>query len=89
MAALRHSQHVLLPTDIDPRLKAEPERSGQSRAVLVRQAIEVWLAERDKEALHDAIGNFARSTAGTPADLDTTLECVAADYLLHGGQEDA
>ncbi len=82
MLVPRHNLHVPLPTDIHARLKAEAKRSRQPTTALVREAIEAWLAEREKEALHDAIANYARAAAGTPADLDPELESAAVDHLL-------
>ena len=83
MLKSRHNMHVPLPTDIHARLKAVSRRSGQPTTVLVREAIEAWLAEREKEAVHDAIADYARATAGTRADLDPELESVAAAHLFH------
>lgn len=74
MAALRHKLHVAVSTGVYSHLRAESERSGQPTTVLVRKAVEAWLAQRDKETLHDAIVRYARSAAGTPADLDPELE---------------
>ncbi|MCY4489396.1 MAG: hypothetical protein OXF11_20060 [Deltaproteobacteria bacterium] len=78
--------HVPLPTDTHARLKAQSKRSGQPTTVLVREAIEAWLAEREKEALHDAISDYARMAAGTPDDLDSDLESAAVEQLLHGDE---
>ena len=80
--------HVPLPTDIYARLRAESERSGQHPTVLVKEAIEAWLTEREKEALHDTIVGYARLAVGTPADLDPKLESAAVDFLLDGERED-
>ncbi len=84
MLAPRHNMHVPLPTDIHARLKAAAKRSGQPTTALVREAIEAWLVEREKEALHEAIADYAQAVAGTPADLDPELESAAVDHLLDG-----
>lgn len=76
--------HVPLPTDTHARLKAESKRCGQPTTALVREAIEAWLAEREKEALHDAIADYARTVAGTTADLDPEMESAAVEHLLDG-----
>ena len=55
---------------------------------LVREAIEAWLPKREKETLRDAIAAYARSAAGTSADLDPKLESAALEYLLDGERED-
>ena len=88
MVVPRRDMHVSLPTAIYARLRAESARSGQHPTVLVREAIEAWLAERDKEALHDTITGYARLAAGTPADLDPKLEGAAVDFLLDWERED-
>ncbi len=84
----RHNMHLPLPTDIYTRLNAESERSGQPTTVLVREAIEAWLAEREKDALHDAIADYARQAGGTSADLDPELEGAAVEHFLDGKRED-
>lgn len=68
------------------RLKAQSKRSGQPTTVLVREAIEAWLTEREREALHDAISDYARMAAGTPDDLDADLESAAVEHLLNGDE---
>ena len=73
--------HVPLPTDIHARLEAEAKRSGQPTTSLVREAIQAWLIEPEKETLHDAIADYAKAAAGTPADLDPELESAAVDHL--------
>ena len=85
----RHNMHVPLPTDTHARLKAESKRSGRPTTALAREAIEAWLAEREKESLHDAIAEYARMAAGTPADLDLELESAAVDHLLDTERGDA
>ena len=42
------------------------------------------LVERDKEALDQAIADYAKVSAGTPADLDPDLENAAVEHLLDG-----
>ena len=66
------------------RLKAESKRSGQPTTALVREAIDAWLAEREKEALHASIADYAHTVAGTTADLDPEMESAAVEHLLDG-----
>lgn len=82
MLAPRHNMHVPLPTEIHARLKAESKRCGQPTTALVREAIEAWLAEREREALHGAIADYAQTVAGTPADLDPDMEGAAVEHLF-------
>ena len=42
-----------------------------------RYAIESWLREQRKAALHEAIAAYAAKMAGTPADLDPELEAAS------------
>ena len=77
-----HNLHVPLPTGIHTRLRAEAKRSGQPATTLAREAIEAWLADRENEALHHAIADYAQAVAGTPDDLDPELESAAVDQLL-------
>ena len=82
MSTSSHNMHVPLSTDIHTRLKAEVKRSGQPATVLVREAIETWLVEREKAALHHAIAHYAEAVAGTSADLDPDMEKAAVEHLL-------
>ena len=45
---------------------------------VAREAIESWTAEQERQAQHDAIRAYAEAMAGSPADLDETLEEAAA-----------
>ena len=83
-----HNVHVPLPTRIHTRLRAEARRSGQPATVLIREAIEAWLVRREKEALHQAISDYAHANAGTPADLDPDLENAAVEHLLDSDRGD-
>ncbi|MDE0033289.1 MAG: hypothetical protein OXU75_09170 [Deltaproteobacteria bacterium] len=51
---------------------------------MVREAIDAWLAEREKEALHASIADYAHTVAGTTADLDPEMESAAVEHLLDG-----
>lgn len=74
--------HVPLPDELYSKLRAESKRSKKPATVLVRQAIEHWLRQRQKDALHDAIARYAGQNAGTGADLDRDLEAASIEYLL-------
>lgn len=78
--------HVPLSTDIHTRLKAEAKRSGRPATVLVREAIETWLEERERAALHHAIAHYAQAVAGTSDDLDAEVEKAAVEHLLDSGR---
>ena len=82
MLTVFHNMHVPLSTDIHTRLKAEAKRSGQPATVLVREAIETWLVEREKAALHHANAHYAQAVAGTSDDLDADVEKAGVERLL-------
>lgn len=84
MSTAFHNMHVPLSTDIHTRLKAEAKRSGRPATVLVREAIETWLVEQEKAALHHAIAHYAQAVAGTADDLDAEVEKAAVEHLLDG-----
>jgi hypothetical protein len=74
--------HVPLPQKLYSRLKAEAVRAKQPAATAVREAIELWLRQKRKAALHKAIARYAAEVAGSHADLDKDLESAAVEHLL-------
>ena len=74
--------HVPLPQPLDDALRAEAARRNQPATVLVRQAIEEWLRQQQRVALHDAIASYASEWAGSEADLDEGLERAGVEHLL-------
>ncbi|MEW6365129.1 MAG: hypothetical protein AB1714_10885 [Acidobacteriota bacterium] len=74
--------HVPVPDDVYFQLSVESKREGEPITVLVRRAIERWLAERKKAAIHDSITAYARKFAGTDTDLDASLEASSVEHLL-------
>jgi hypothetical protein len=46
---------------------------------MARYAIESWLRDQRKAALHEAIAVYAAKMAGTPADLDPELEAASLE----------
>jgi hypothetical protein len=50
--------------------------------VVAREAIEAWVEQREREALHDAVATYARAVAGSRADLDEHLEQAGIEHLL-------
>ena len=84
MSTSFHNMHVPLSTDIHIRLKAEAKRSGRPATVLVREAIETWLEERERATLHHAIAHYAQAVAGTSDDLDADVEKATVEHLLEG-----
>jgi hypothetical protein len=48
---------------------------------VVKQAVEHWLNEQERLALHEEIAAYAAQAAGTAADLDADLETAALEHL--------
>ena len=74
--------HVPLPDELYKRLREEAERSEQPATVLVRDAIEAWLRDKEKAALHDAIADYATRYGGTGVDIDEELEEASVEHLV-------
>jgi len=74
--------HVPLPDELYKRLREEAERSEQPATVLVRDAIEAWLRDKEKAALHDAIADYAARHGGTGVDIDEELEEASVQHLV-------
>ena len=47
----------------------------------MKQAVEYWLEEQEKLALHEEIARYAAETAGTCDDLDKQLEATAVECI--------
>ena len=74
--------HVPLPEALHERLRAQAERSARPATAVAREAIERWLAEAHRAAIHEEIARYARGVAGTNADLDPALEAAGVEHLL-------
>lgn len=79
--AAAHNFHVPLPTVVYSRLRSEAERQHKPATQLVKQAVEQWLEEQEKLALHEEIACYAADMAGTSDDLDEQLEDTGVEYL--------
>ena len=85
--ATARNLHVPLPEPIYRRLRAEAERTRRPATAIAREAIEQWLAEQHRAALHEAISSYAREHAGSKADLDLELEGAAVEHLRSSGRD--
>jgi predicted transcriptional regulator len=74
--------HVPLSEPLHQRLRAEAARAGRPATTLAREAIEAWIEERRRRAIHDAIAEYAEEMAGSPADLDEVLEKASVEHLV-------
>lgn len=79
--------HVPLPAQTYTRLRVEAARQNKPATQLVKQAVEYWLAEQERLALHEEIAAYAAEHAGTVADLDEDLERAAVELLAPGETE--
>ena len=73
--------HVPLPGPLHDRLRAVATRAGRPTTSVAREAIESWVEERERQAVHEAIAAYATEMAGTAADLDEPLERAAIEHL--------
>jgi predicted DNA-binding protein len=83
-ATATRNLHVPLSEPLHDRLRAEAARSGRPATTLAREAIEAWIEERERHAVHDAIVEYAGEMAGSPADLDEDLERASVEHLVAG-----
>ena len=81
-AKTAHNLHVPLSGPIHDRLRAEATRSGRPATTLAREAIEAWIAERERHAVHQSIVDYASEMAGSGADLDEDLEKAGVEHLV-------
>jgi len=77
-----HNLHVPLSGPVHDRLRAEATRSGRPATTLAREAIEAWIAERERHAMHQSIVEYASEMAGSGADLDEDLEKAGVEHLV-------
>jgi predicted DNA-binding protein len=76
--------HVPLPEGLHDRLRSEAARARRPATVVAREAIEAWVEQREREALHDAVATYACAVAGSRADLDEDLEQAGIEHLIGG-----
>ncbi len=85
--ATTHNFHVPLPSGVYSRLRSESERQHKPATQLVKQAVEFWLEEQEKLALHEEIARYAAETAGSCDDLDEQLETAGVEHLNNGEKQ--
>lgn len=74
--------HVPLPEELYLRLRDAAHRQQKPATQLAKQAVEYWLQEQEKLALHEEIAEYAAELAGTVADLDEALEAATLEHLV-------
>lgn len=84
VAKTLHNFHLPLSHELYRQLKKEAHGSGQSITGLARSAIQFWLKQKRRAALHREIAEYAVKNAATPVDLDDELENAAVELLMDG-----
>lgn len=74
--------HVPLPEDLYQLLRAEAKTADVPATEIARDAIDHWLREKRRADRQKTIAAYAQACAGTPFDLDPTLESAAVEHLL-------
>ena len=75
--------HLPLPDPLYQSLRKQAERLKRPATGLAREAIESWLRQRHREALREAISDYAARHAGSDIDLDEELEAASIEHLLN------
>lgn len=74
--------HIPLPEQLYQRLKDAAHRQHRPATHLAKQAVEYWLEEQEKLALHEEIASYVALAAGTVDDLDESLEAAGLEHLV-------
>lgn len=76
-----HNFHVPLPEQVYTRLRKLAQSQHRPATHLAKQAVEYWLEEQEKLALHEEIAAYATQNAGTAEDLDEQLEASSLEQF--------
>jgi predicted DNA-binding protein len=76
-----HNFHIPLPEPVYQRLKSVAKKQHKPATQLAKQALEYWLDEQERRALHEEIASYAATVAGTADDLDEFLEAASLEHL--------
>lgn len=80
-AATTHNFHIPLPEQLYTRLREVAKRRHRPATQMAKQAVEYWLEEQEKLALHEEIAGYAAHAAGSFEDLDSQLEEASLEHL--------
>lgn len=81
MARAVRNFHLPLPEPTYRRLRDAAEQAKQPATVVARYAIETWLRQQRKAALHEAISAYAAAVGGSLDDYDPELEAASLESL--------
>jgi predicted DNA-binding protein len=73
--------HLPLPEPLYNRLKKAAKHQHRPATQLAKQAVEYWLDEQERLALHEEIARYATQVAGSSDDLDETLQDASLEHL--------
>jgi predicted DNA-binding protein len=76
-----HNFHIPLPAQLYTRLRQAAKRQNRPATQMAKQAVEYWLEEQEKLALHEEIASYASQAAGSVEDLDPQLEAATLEHL--------
>ena len=82
MGTAKRNLHVPLSRELHEKLRAEARKSGQPAQELAREGIRLLLDLRRREGIHSEIAVYARTVAGSRADLDQDIEAAAVEDLI-------
>lgn len=80
-AATMHNFHIPLPEQLYTRLREVAKHQHRPATQMAKQAVEYWLEEQERLALHEEITSYAAHTAGSLEDLDVQLEETGLKHL--------
>lgn len=80
--AKMHNFHLPLSDNLYNLLREESLRLHIPATELARRAINFWLKQMKKAAIHKSICEYASQNAGSGLDLDVALEKVSVEYLI-------
>ena len=80
-AATIHNFHIPLPEQLYTRLREVAKRQRRPATQMAKQAVEYWLEEQEKLALHEEIAGYVAHAAGSADDLDNQFEAASLEHL--------
>ncbi|HIJ97325.1 MAG TPA: hypothetical protein HPP94_16640 [Desulfuromonadales bacterium] len=79
--AIARNFHVPLPEATYQRLKTTAKLQKRPATQLAKQALEQWLEQQERFAVHEEIASYAASIAGSTDDLDESFEAASLEHL--------
>ena len=79
--------HLPLTDHLHDALRVEARAQHRPATEIVREALESLLAARQRQRLADQIQAYASAVAGSPDDLDPTLEAAGLEALSQDAGE--